>query len=97
MFQRGLCALSRCRLLDTRGMAAPPNAGRQMEVVFTEHDRVLEVETDDPDGDHVVETLVAALGSDDADDAERRLQAGLGHGRVERRSGRSVRRSKPQR
>jgi hypothetical protein len=59
-----------------------------MEVVFTNEDRVLDLETDDPHGVDVAETLVDALGADDPNEVERRLKALGSDVRVARRRGR---------
>jgi broad-specificity NMP kinase len=46
-----------------------------LEVLFTDQDRTLEVDATDRDPTQVVDSLIQAIGRDDADEAERVIQA----------------------
>lgn len=55
-------------------MATPPDAGRRLELFFTDQGRKLEVDATDLDPALLAETLVDAIGSQDVDDARRLIE-----------------------
>ena len=59
-------------------MPAPDDAGRRVEVLFLDDDRVLEVRTDSDDADQVVDAVVQAVDRNNADEAEQRIRAAVG-------------------
>jgi hypothetical protein len=58
-------------------MATPSDAGRKLEILFTDQDQTLEVDAADRDPGLLAESLIQAIGSDDADEASRVIQAGV--------------------
>ena len=58
-------------------MAMHPDAGRHLEVLFTDNGRTVEIDIDDTDTGAFAVTLVEAIGKDDPGEAERVIRAGV--------------------
>ena len=65
-------------------MARSSIPGKNIEIFFTDADRVVDVDTDDEDP-AVASALLDALDRDDPDDAEQVLRDGVANGTVKRR------------
>jgi hypothetical protein len=63
-------------------MSTPSDAGKRIEVHFTDHDRAIEVELNGEPADalgeeELADRVVTAVGMDDPDDAVRHLEANV--------------------
>jgi hypothetical protein len=60
-----------------RPMSAGAEPGRHIEILFTDEDRTLELDTGDGDADRIADGLVEAINTDDAREAELSLRIAL--------------------
>jgi hypothetical protein len=58
-------------------MSAGAEPGRRIEILFTDEDRTLELDTGDGDADRIADGLVEAINTDDAREAELSLRTAL--------------------
>jgi hypothetical protein len=65
-------------------MGRPSTPGKNIEIVFADADRVVNVDVDDEDA-AVARVVVDAIERDDPDDAEQVLRDGVANGTVKRR------------
>jgi hypothetical protein len=65
-------------------MGRPSIPGKNIEIVFADADRVVDVDVDDEDA-AVASVVIDAIERDDPDDAEQVLRDGVANGTVKRR------------